>query len=178
MPRLKDDALSYFSLRALINKIMRRPIKKRPAVNPDVRFGSVEVERLINYIMLRGQKETARKIVYAAFEDIKNAKEGGGDPLEIFNTALRNAGPSMEVRSRRVGGANYQVPREVRPERRLALALRWIIAAARKQKGMPMYKALAKELMAAAREEGDAVKKKEDTHKMAEANRAFAHFAF
>ncbi|HMA78003.1 MAG TPA: 30S ribosomal protein S7 [Candidatus Paceibacterota bacterium] len=157
---------------------MRRPIKKRPAVNPDVRFGSVEVERLINYIMLRGQKETARKIVYAAFEDIKNAKEGGGDPLEIFNTALRNAGPSMEVRSRRVGGANYQVPREVRPERRLALALRWIIAAARKQKGMPMYKALAKELMAAAREEGDAVKKKEDTHKMAEANRAFAHFAF
>jgi small subunit ribosomal protein S7 len=157
---------------------MRRPIKKRPTVNPDIKFGSVEVERLINYIMLRGQKETARKIVYGAFEEIKNAKEGGGDPLEIFNTALRNAGPSMEVRSRRVGGANYQVPREVRPERRLALALRWIITAARKQKGMPMHKALAKELMAAAREEGDAVKKKEDTHKMAEANRAFAHFAF
>lgn len=157
---------------------MRRPIKKRPTVSPDVQFGSVEVERLINYIMLRGQKETARKIVYGAFEEIKNAKEGGGDPLEIFNTALRNAGPSMEVRSRRVGGANYQVPREVRPERRLALALRWIITAARKQKGMPMHRALAKELMAAAREEGDAVKKKEDTHKMAEANRAFAHFAF
>jgi ribosomal protein S7, bacterial/organelle len=157
---------------------VRRPIKKRPTVNPDIKFGSVEVERLINYIMLRGQKETARKIVYAAFDEIKNAKEGGGDPLEIFSTALRNAGPSMEVRSRRVGGANYQVPREVRPERRLALALRWIIAAARKQKGIPMYQALAKELMAAAREEGDAVKKKEDTHKMAEANRAFAHFAF
>ncbi len=156
---------------------MRRPIKKRPVVNPDIKYGSVEVERLINYIMLRGQKETARKIVYAAFEDIKNAKEGGGDPIEIFNTALRNAGPSMEVRSRRVGGANYQVPREVRPERRLALALRWIIAAARKQNG-PMFKALANELMMAAREEGDAVKKKEDTHKMAEANRAFAHFAW
>lgn len=156
---------------------MRRPIKKRPEVKPDVRYGSVEVERLINYIMLRGQKETARKIVYAAFEDIKNAKDGG-EPLEVFETALRNAGPQMEVRSRRVGGANYQVPREVRPERRLALALRWIIAAARSQKGKPMHKALAEELMLAAKEEGTAVKKKEDTHKMAEANRAFAHFAW
>ena len=157
---------------------MRRPIKKRPVVKPDIKYGNVEVERLINYVMLRGQKETARKIVYGAFEEIKNAKEGGGDPLEIFQAALRNAGPQMEVRSRRVGGANYQVPREVRPERRLALALRWLIAAARKQKGIPMYKALAKELMLAAKEEGDAVKKKEDTHKMAEANRAFAHFAW
>lgn len=157
---------------------MRRPIKKRPEVKPDVQYGSVEVERLINYIMLRGQKETARKIVYAAFEEIKNAKEGGGDPLEVFNTALKNAGPSMEVRSRRVGGANYQVPREVRPERRTALALRWIIAAARSQKGIPMHKCVANELMMAAKEEGNAVKKKEDTHKMAEANRAFAHFAW
>lgn len=157
---------------------MRRPIKKRPVVKPDITFGSVEVERLINYIMLRGQKETARKIVYSAFEEIKNAKEGGGDPIEIFNTALRNAGPNMEVRSRRVGGANYQVPREVRPERRVALSLRWIIGAARGQKGIPMHKALANELMLAAKEEGTAVKKKEDMHKMAEANRAFAHFAF
>lgn len=164
--------------RALITYIMRRPIKKKPTVNPDLKYGSIEVERLINYIMLRGQKETARKIVYAAFDEIENAKEHGGDPLEIFNAALRNAGPSMEVRSRRVGGANYQVPREVRPERRLALALRWIITASRKQKGVPMFKALANELMMAAREEGDAVKKKEDTHKMAEANRAFAHFAW
>ncbi len=157
---------------------MRRPIKNRNVVGADIRFGSVDVERLINYVMLRGQKETARKIVYAAFEEIKNAKEGGGDPLELFNTALRNAGPQMEVRSRRVGGANYQVPREVRPERRHALALRWIITAARNQKGVPMHTALAKELMMAAREEGAAVKKKEDTHKMAEANRAFAHFAW
>lgn len=156
---------------------MRRPIKKRPIVKPDVQFGSVEVERLINYIMLRGQKETARKIVYAAFEEIKNHKEGG-DPLEIFNTALRNAGPLMEVRSRRVGGANYQVPREVRPERRLALALRWIIGAARGAKGVPMHKALASELLLAAKEEGVAVKKRDDVHKMAEANRAFAHFAW
>lgn len=157
---------------------MRRPIKNRPQVKPDVRFSSVEVERLVNYIMLRGQKETARKIVYGAFEIIKNAKEHGGDPLEIYTTALRNAGPQMEVRSRRVGGANYQVPREVRPERRTAMALRWIIAGARNQKGVPMHKALANELMLAARNEGNAVKKKEDTHRMAEANRAFAHFAW
>ena len=128
--------------------------------------------------MLRGQKETARKIVYAALEDIKNAKEDGGDPVEIFETALRNAGPQMEVRSRRVGGANYQVPREVRPERRLALALRWIILSARTAKGVPMHKALAKELMLAAKEEGQAVKKKEEMHKIAAANRAFAHFAW
>lgn len=157
---------------------MRRPIKRRPALKGDERFDSVNVARLINYVMLRGQKETARKIVYGAFEEIKNAKEGGGDPVEILETAIRNAGPQMEVRSRRVGGANYQVPREVRPERRLALAFRWIIDAARKQKGTPMHKALAQELMLAAKEEGAAVKKKEDTHRMAEANRAFAHFAW
>ena len=157
---------------------MRRPLKNRNVVQPDVRFASTEVEKLINYVMMRGQKETARKIVYAAFEEIKNAKEGGGDPLVVFDTALKNAGPQMEVRSRRVGGANYQVPREVRPERRHALALRWIISAARGQKGVPMFKALAKEIMMAAKEEGNAVKKKEDTHKMAEANRAFAHFAW
>jgi len=157
---------------------MRRPIKKRPEVKPDVRFNSVEVERLINYIMLRGQKETARKIVYGAFDIIKDAKEHGGEPLELYLTALRNAGPQMEVRSRRVGGANYQVPREVRPERRTALALRWLTAASRGQKGTPMFKSLANELMLAAREEGSAVKKKEETHRMAEANRAFAHFAW
>ena len=87
---------------------MRRPIKKRNVVEPDIVFNSTEVEKLINYVMLRGQKETARKIVYAAFEEIKKAKEGGGDPIEIFETALRNAGLQMEVRSRRVGGANYQ----------------------------------------------------------------------
>ena len=156
---------------------MRRPIKKRPTVSPDIKYGEVDVERLINYIMLNGQKETARKIVYSAFEIIKADKEGG-DPIEVFNTALRNAGPLMEVRSRRVGGANYQVPREVRPERRHALGLRWLIAAARKPKGSTMAKNLAKELLLASKEEGDAVKKKEDTHKMAEANRAFAHFAW
>jgi small subunit ribosomal protein S7 len=157
---------------------MRRPVKKRDPIQPDREHGSVQVTKLINCVMQRGQKETARKIVYSAFEEIKNAKDGGGNPVEIFETAIRNAGPQMEVRSRRVGGANYQVPREVRPERRLALALRWIIGAARTQKGVPMHKALATELISAAKNEGNAVKKKEDTHKMAEANRAFAHFAW
>lgn len=156
---------------------MRRPIKKRPVTKPDVKFGDETVEKFINYVMLRGQKETARKVVYTAFEIIKNDKEGG-DPVEIFKTALQNAGPLMEVRSRRVGGANYQVPREVRPERRLSLALRWIIATARSQKGIPMSKALAAEILLAAKGEGNAVKKREDVHKMAEANRAFAHFAW
>lgn len=159
---------------------MRRPIKNRNKVEPDIRYGSEDVSKLINYVMLRGQKETARKIVYGAFDIIKDAKpeQGGGDPLEVFTTAIRNAGPQMEVRSRRVGGANYQVPREVRPERRQALAFRWIIASARGQKGTPMFKALANEIMQASQEEGAAIKKKEDMHRMAEANRAFAHFAW
>ncbi len=157
---------------------MRRPVKKRDPIKADSEYGTVQVTKLINCVMQRGQKETARKIVYGAFKEIENAKDGGGNPVEVFETAIRNAGPQMEVRSRRVGGANYQVPREVRPERRLALALRWIIAAARAQKGVPMHKALAIELISAAKNEGNAVKKKEDTHKMAEANRAFAHFAW
>lgn len=157
---------------------MRRPIKKRPVLKPDVKYGDEMVEKLINYVMLRGQKETARKVVYAAFDAIVNDKEGGGDPVEVFKTALQNAGPLMEVRSRRVGGANYQVPREVRPERRTSLALRWIIGAARGAKGTPMFKSLASEILLAAKNEGTAVKKKEDVHKMAEANRAFAHFAW
>jgi small subunit ribosomal protein S7 len=156
---------------------MRRPVKKRNIPGPDVKFGDEMVEKLINYVMLRGQKETARKVVYAAFEVIKNDKEGG-DPVEVFKTAMQNAGPLMEVRSRRVGGANYQVPREVRPERRTSLALRWIISGARGQKGVPMFKALAAEILLAAKNEGNAVKKRDDVHKMAEANRAFAHFAW
>lgn len=156
---------------------MRRPIKKRNNIIPDERYGSEDVSRLVNYVMLRGQKQTALKLVYAAFDEIKKG-EGDPDPLEIFSAALRNAGPLMEVRSRRVGGANYQVPREVRPERRHALALRWIIKASRSHKGTPMFKSLAQELISASKEEGAAVKKKEDTHKMAEANRAFAHFAW
>jgi small subunit ribosomal protein S7 len=156
---------------------VRRPIKKRPTVSPDIVHGSVEVERLINYIMLRGQKETARKIVYSALEEIKNAKENGGDPLEIFTTALRNAGPAMEVRSRRVGGANYQIPFPVQGHRQLHHAFTWLVQAARARSGMPYAQRLAAEITDAYSETGAAFKKKEDTHKMAEANRAFAHFA-
>ncbi len=127
--------------------------------------------------MLEGKKETARKIVYSALDEIRTQVKDK-EPIEVFDDAIRNVGPTVEVRSRRVGGANYQVPREVRPERRQALAMRWIINAARSRSGAPAYKFYAEELMQAANNEGVAVKKKEDTHRMAEANRAFAHFAW
>ena len=155
----------------------RRPIKNKPKIANDVKYDSQKVEKFINYVMLDGKKETARKVVYGAFEEIKTLAETD-NPMEIFETALKNVGPNVEVRSRRVGGANYQVPREVRPERRLALAMRWILAATRAKNGQPTYKSLAEELFAASKNEGAAFKKKEDTHKMAEANRAFAHFAW
>ena len=155
---------------------MRRKIKNRNIVEPDIMYNSQKLGKFINNIMLHGKKETARKSVYKAFEIIKE-KTGNPNPLEVFDTALKNAGPTVEVRSRRIGGANYQVPREVRPERRLALAMRWIIGAARSKKGKPMAEKLAEELVAASKNEGAAIKKKQDTHRMAEANRAFAHFA-
>jgi small subunit ribosomal protein S7 len=156
---------------------MRRKIKNKHRVGPDPVHNSEKVMKLINYIMKKGKKETARKIVYGAFDQIKIDGKTE-NPLQVFEEALRNTGPLMEVRSRRVGGANYQVPVEVRAERRLALSLRWIIDAARAKKGMPMTKKLAAELIAAGKNEGDAVKKRENTHKMAEANKAFAHFAW
>lgn len=153
---------------------MRRPIKRKNVVQPDDMYGSVKVSKLINYVMERGKKDTARAVVYRAFEELK--KEG--DPVMILEDALEKAAPTVEVRSRRVGGANYQVPREVRPERRLSLGLRWIVSAAEGTKGVPMHQSLAKELLAAHKGEGSAVAKKETTHKMAEANKAFAHFAW
>jgi len=156
---------------------MRRKINNRNIVKPDFIYNSQKLEKFINYIMWSGKKETARKIIYKAFDIIKE-KTGNPNPLEIFDLAMKNAGPLTEVRSKRIGGANYQVPREVRPERRLALAMRWIRDAARKTKGHPMHLKLADELIAASKNEGSAVKKKEDTHKMAEANKAFAHFAW
>lgn len=156
---------------------MRRPIKKKLRIAPDSRYQSEVLEKFINYVMFDGKKETARKVVYGALEEIKK-QVADKSPLEVFEEALRNVGPSVEVRSRRVGGANYQVPREVRPERRQALAMRWIIAAARAKSGGAASKFYADELMAAAKNEGSAFKKKEDTHRMAEANRAFAHFAW
>jgi small subunit ribosomal protein S7 len=156
---------------------MRRKVKNRNIVQPDFIYNSQKLEKFINYVMWSGKKETARKTVYAAFDVIKE-KTGNPNPLEVFDLALKNAGPSTEVRSKRIGGANYQVPVEVRQERKLALAMRWIRDAARSKKGQPMHAKLADEIIAASKNEGAAIKKKEDTHKMAEANKAFAHFAW
>jgi len=156
---------------------MRRPVKNRKQPLPEYKFNSVKVAKFINYVMLDGKKNTARSIVYGAFDIIKE-KEKKENPLEVFDTAIKNVGPTMEVRSRRIGGANYQVPIEVRPERRQALAFRWILDAARSGKGKPMADRLADELIAASKGEGSAVTKRENTHKMADANKAFAHFAF
>ncbi len=156
---------------------MRRPVKNRNIRKPDLKYKSLEISTLVNYIMLDGKKTVAESVVYDALEEIKKSQKVE-DPLEVYKTALKNAGPLMEIRSRRVGGANYQVPREVRPERRTFLALRWIIAAARSKKGAPMAKKLADEIVAASKGEGEAIKKRENVHKMAEANKAFAHFAW
>ena len=156
---------------------MRRPVKNRNIVGPDMKYNSVRVEKFINSVMWDGKKSTARKVVYDALDIIKE-KTKAENPLELFETAIRNVGPAMEIRSRRVGGANYQVPHEVRPDRKQALAFRWILLAARGGKGKPMAEKLAGELMAAANNAGSAIKKKEDTHRMAESNKAFAHFAW
>jgi small subunit ribosomal protein S7 len=156
---------------------MRRKVKNRNIAEPDLVYSSDKLGKFINYVMKEGKKNTARKIVYGALDLIKE-KQKVENPIEIFENAIRNASPSMEVRSRRVGGANYQVPREVRPERKQALAFRWIIDAASGKKGKPMHEKLAEELIAASNNEGEAIKKKENTLRMAEANKAFAHFAW
>lgn len=156
---------------------MRGPVKNRNIRKPDAKYNSVEVSTLINYVMWSGKKTIATTVVYDALEIIKT-KLKVEDPMETYKEALRNAGPIMEIRSRRVGGANYQVPREVRPERRMFLALRWIIDAARSKKGSGMASKLADEIIAASKNEGEAIKKRENVHKMAEANKAFAHFAW
>ena len=156
---------------------MRRPVKNRNIVGPDLKYQSVRLEKFINSVMWDGKKSTARKVVYDALEEIEK-KTGDQNPLEVFETAIRNVAPNMEIRSRRVGGANYQVPREVNPNRKQALAFRWILTAARGGKGKPMAEKLAAEIIAASKNEGSAFKKKEDTHRMAEANKAFAHFAW
>ncbi len=137
---------------------------------------SVAVGRFINYLMSDGKKSVAERVLYDAFDVI--AKETKEKPLQIFEKALENVSPAVEVASKRVGGANYQVPREVRPERKFMLAVRWIILGARAKKGKPMAARLAEELIAASKNEGNAIKKKLDTHRMAEANRAFAHFSW
>jgi len=156
---------------------MRRKLKAKPKIQPDYVYDSEKVTKFVNYCMERGKKSTALKIVYESFDLIKE-KTKNPNPLEIFESALKNTGPTMEVRSRRVGGANYQIPREVRPERRQFLSMKWIIDAARNKKGKAMAEKLAEEIIAASNNEGDAVRKRDTTHKMAEANKAFAHFAW
>lgn len=156
---------------------MRRKIKNKPIIRPDSQYKSEKLSKFANYVMESGKKRAAQKIVYMALDVIKE-KLNVENPLEVFESALKNTGPLMEVRSRRVGGANYQVPREVRAERRNFLSMKWIIEAARAKKGQAMHLKLADEIIAASKNEGEAIKKRENTHKMAEANKAFAHFAW
>jgi len=153
---------------------VRRRRAERREIPPDPVYGDVLVAKLINKVMWDGKKSIAQKIVYGAFEIIRQKMKK--DPLEVFKQAVENVKPVLEVRPRRVGGATYQVPIEVQEPRRTSLALKWIVEAARAKKGKPMKEKLAEEIMAAYNNTGAAIKKKEDTHKMAEANRAFAHY--
>ena len=153
----------------------RRRIAARRKIVPDPKFNSITVARFINKLMLDGKKSTSQKILYSALDRMKQ-KTGAEDVIEVFNKALGNVKPVLEVKSRRIGGATYQVPIEVATERREALAMRWLIQFARGRKGVPMAEALSTELLDAYNNQGAAVKKREDTHKMAEANKAFAHY--
>ena len=151
------------------------PVPKRDVL-PDPVYHSKTVTKFINKVMLSGKKSVAQRVVYDAFETIR--EKTGQDPLEVFETALRNVMPVLEVKARRVGGANYQVPVEVRPVRRTALAMRWLREAAKKRAEKSMGQRLANELMEAAENRGGAVKRRDEVHRMAEANRAFSHFRF
>ena len=153
----------------------RREVTKREVL-PDPKYGNVDVAKFMNMLMLSGKKSVAERIVYGAFEQIQT--KGGKDPLEVFTVALNNVKPVVEVKSRRVGGANYQVPVEVRPSRRMALAMRWLREAAKKRSEKSMALRLAGELSEAAEGRGGAMKKRDEVHRMAEANRAFSHFRF
>jgi small subunit ribosomal protein S7 len=152
----------------------RRRRAERRQIIPDSKYHSEELSRFINSVMFGGKKTTAQRIVYGALEKAEQEMHRPG--IEIFEQAIKNTSPVLEVKSRRVGGATYQVPTEVRPTRRLALAMRWIIGAARARKGRPMFERLAQELLEASRGQGTAVKRREDLYRMAEANRAFAHY--
>jgi small subunit ribosomal protein S7 len=152
----------------------RRHRAERREVNPDPKFSDVVVSEFMNSIMRQGKKSVAENIVYGALDRMQSRAKS--DPIQLFHSALENVMPAVEVRSRRVGGATYQVPVEVRPERRQALAIRWLIAAARGRNENTMEERLSAELLDAANNRGTAVKKREDTHKMAEANRAFSHY--
>jgi small subunit ribosomal protein S7 len=153
----------------------RREVPKREIL-PDPKYGNVDVAKFVNVLMTRGKKSVAERIIYGAFDTIKT--RSGKDPLEVFGQAIANVRPMVEVKSRRVGGANYQVPVEVRPVRRMALAMRWLREAAKKRSEKSMPLRLAGELLEAAEGRGGAMKKREEVHRMAEANKAFAHFRF
>jgi small subunit ribosomal protein S7 len=152
----------------------RRRRAERREINPDPKFNDIVVSKFMNSIMKEGKKSVAERIVYGALDRMQSRAKS--DPLQLFHSALENVMPAVEVRSRRVGGATYQVPVEVRPERRQALAIRWLISAARGRNENTMEERLSGELLDAANNRGTAVKKREDTHKMAEANRAFSHY--
>ncbi len=154
---------------------MRRKQAEKRLRIPDKKYNDILIGRFINCIMKRGLKRKGESILYGAF-DIIQERSNGSDPVEVFKKAINNVQPVLEVRSRRVGGSNYQVPTEVRPERRVALAIKWILTYSRDKAGKSMSEKLASELLAAANNEGSSVKKKEDVHRMAEANKAFAHF--
>lgn len=154
---------------------MRGKIKKHP-IQPDFKYNDLMVAKFINHIMRKGKKTIAQKIVYSAFDIVK--EKTNKEPLEIFRQAVANAAPSLEVKPRRIGGASYQVPTEVKGERRTTLAMRWMINSARARKGKPIAEKLAQEIIDASNNTGNAIKKKNDIHRMAEANRAFAHFAW
>jgi len=153
---------------------MRKRRAERRPLTPDPKYNDILVSRFINSIMLRGKKNTARRILYGAISEIE--RRTNQDGYEVFRKAMFNAQPMIEVRARRVGGATYQVPMEVRPERRTALSVRWLLNAARSRGDKSMMRKLASELIAAANNEGGAIKKKDDVHRMAESNKAFAHF--
>jgi small subunit ribosomal protein S7 len=153
----------------------RREISKRKIL-PDPEYSSVLVARFVNNLLKKGKKSIAESILYGAFDVIE--KKIGGSPIEVFETAVSNVKPVLEVKSRRVGGATYQVPTEVAPDRRVALAIRWLITNAKSRAGKSMREKLALEFIDAANNRGSSIKKKEDTHKMAEANKAFAHYRF
>lgn len=153
---------------------MRRRSADRRKIEPDVRYNNVRVQTFINHVLKKGKKNVAAKLVYSAFDIM--AEKTGKDPVELFEQAMQNASPRMEVRPRRIGGATYQIPMEVPGHRQFTLATRWLLEAARSRKGQPFDQCLADELLSAVNNEGAAIRKREEAHRMAKANRAFSHF--
>ncbi len=156
-------------------EIERKKAYKIQTIDPDPKYGSVVVSKFINQVMRKGKKGVARKIVYDAFDILKEKHKA--EPVDIFEGAIQNVSPDMEVRSKRVGGATYQVPMKVNKKRAMSLSMRWIVSAAKKKSGKPMKEHLAEELLSASKNEGEAIKKKETMHKMAKANKAFSYLA-